>query len=198
VRRTGTVDMLRPDGLEGRLVLAGRGRDLRTGAAGTARVVSEASVRAVVDFVQGRTLRELTTAPHRPALAGALEGTRVSSGFRRRLDEADPGLAAEHDLLYLLLDDLPVTTLVSGHAVGAGLASGAAAGPAAGSMAGRPLFLADQCAGFATGGTIMNGIERTGLPPVVTGPAAPPLACRRTPCGAPAGSTPSPQAGGAC
>ena len=118
VRRTSTVDMVRPDGLGGPLVLAGRGRDLRTGDSGEAHTVSEASVRAVVDFVGGRLLRELSTDPARPL--DALLGARVSSGFRGRLDEADPDLAAEHDLLYLLLDELPVTTLVSGHAMSAG------------------------------------------------------------------------------
>jgi hypothetical protein len=178
VRRTSTVDMLRPDGLLGPLVLAGRGRDLRTGPSGGPRTVSEASVRAIVDFAGGRLLRELSTDPGRPL--DALIGARVGSGFRGRLDEADPELAAEQDLLYLLLDELPVTTLVSGHAVGAGTseqamkATVARQGTPAG-HAGRPGFVADLCAGFATGGTIMTGITDTGLPPVVTGPAALPL-----------------------
>jgi hypothetical protein len=170
VRRTTTVDMLRLEGLDGPLVLAGRGRDLLTGEA-SARVEAEASCRAVVDFVGGRTLRAITTEPSRPAVSRLL-GERVSSGFRSRLDEADPGLRSEDNLLYLILDDLPVTTLVSGHAVSAGLRPGQDPQP----MAGRPRFAADICAGFATGATIMNEIGRSGFPPVVTGPPAPPLA----------------------
>ncbi|MCW2884051.1 MAG: hypothetical protein QOE54_3549 [Streptosporangiaceae bacterium] len=169
VRRTSTIDMLRPDGLDGPLVLVGTGRDLRTGRS-SARVQAEASCRAVVDFVQGRTLQELVTTPRRPALDRLL-GQRVSSGFRGRLDEADPSLHTDHDLLYLLLDDLPVTTLVSGHAFMAGRVRSRAPQPATG----RPAFTADLCAGFATGATIMTEVERSGSPPVVTGPAAPPL-----------------------
>jgi hypothetical protein len=184
IRRTTTVDMLRPDGLAGPLILAGRGRDLLTGPGGEGRTVLEASVRAVVDFVGGRFLRELDTDPVRAL--DALLGARVSSGFRGRLDEADPSLAAEHDLLYLLLDELPVTTLVSGQAIGAGTSEQAmkAAMAEQGTMPGRrgrPGFVADLCAGFATGGTIMSGIERDGLPPVVTGPAAPSLRAEADP-----------------
>jgi hypothetical protein len=172
VRRTATVDMLRPDGLDGPLVLMGRGRDLSTGRTpADVLAAAEASCRAVVDFAGGRTLREIATTPERPGLE-RLRGSRVSSGFRGRLDEIDPNLHAEHDLLYLLLDDLPVTTLVSGHAFMAGHDQSRAPDP----MAGRPAFAADLCAGFATGATIMNEIERTGSPPVVTGPAAPALA----------------------
>jgi hypothetical protein len=178
VRRTSTVDMLRPDGLDGPLILAGRGRDLLTDAAGEANTVSEAGMRAVVDFVGGRFVRELSTDPVRPL--DALIGVRASSGFRGRLDEADPHLAGEHDLLYLLLDEVPVTTLISGQAVSAGTSEQGMKAEMArqGTMpgrAGRPGFVAGLCAGFATGGTIMNGIEATGLPPTVTGPTAPSL-----------------------
>ncbi|MER6808171.1 DUF2889 domain-containing protein [Spirillospora sp. NPDC000708] len=178
VRRTSTVDMLRPDGLQGPLVLAGRGRDLLTSVAGGSRTLSRAGMRAVVDFVGGRFVRELSTDPNRPL--DALIGARASSGFRGRLDEADPRLAADHDLLYLLLDEVPVTTLISGQAVSAGTSEQAMKAEMARQSTmpgrpGRPGFVADLCAGFATGGTIMNGIEATGLPPTVTGPAAPPL-----------------------
>jgi hypothetical protein len=98
---------------------------------------------------------------------------------------ADPRLSTEEGLLNLLLDDLPVATLVSGHAVGAGLAgprrdalllSGTGAGASGQPQSGRPGFQRDLCAGFADGGTIMNDVDATGRPPVVTGPPAPPLA----------------------
>jgi Protein of unknown function (DUF2889) len=103
---------------------------------------------------------------------------------------ADPGLTAEDGLLNLLLDDFPVAALVSGHAIGAHLrASGPARTPldapgqgvlslavATGQPgAERPAFRRDLCAGFADGGTIMNDVDATGRPPVVTGPPAPPL-----------------------
>jgi Protein of unknown function (DUF2889) len=169
-RRTTTIDMLRPAGPHGPLELAGRGRDLLTGSGGAGRELASASCHAVIDFLGGRLLTELSTSPGRP-LDGLL-GTRVSSGFRGRLDATDPSLNTDDTLLYQLLDDFPVATLVSGHAVGAALEPGQELPP----MAGRPGFMPDMCAGFATGGTIMNGIGADGRPPVVTGPGAPSLA----------------------
>ncbi|MFC8432359.1 DUF2889 domain-containing protein [Streptomyces sp. NPDC057253] len=173
VRRTTTIDMLRPAGLDGPLVLVGAGRDLCTDAHGTARVTSEAACRAVVDYTGDWALRELTTEPARPGLA-ALVGGGTSSGFRARMNASDPALAAECDLLHLLLDDLPVTTLVSGQAVNAGR------GGAVPSR-GRPAFRENQCAGFATGGTIMVELRRSGKTPVVTGPDAPRLTVANDP-----------------
>jgi len=169
VRRTTTIDMLRPDGIRGPLLLEGRGRDLATGAEGEAEARAAAEVKAVVDFFDGWKLTELTTSPERPALT-PLVGQTVGSGFRRRLEAAEPGLA---DLgpLYQLLDDLPVATLVSGHAIGAAESRYPKAGPSSH----RTGFLADQCAGFITGGTLMTGVVEDGRPPVVTGPDAHPL-----------------------
>ncbi|WP_041939573.1 MULTISPECIES: DUF2889 domain-containing protein [Frankia] len=206
VRRTTTIDMLRPEGFGGPLHLVGRGRDLRTaddrpggagrtgewpgerpdgdrvdgdrvdGAAAGAEVLGEAAVHAVVDFTAGRELRQITSDPARPALTG-LVGRSVAAGFRSRLDEVDPALATEENLLYLLLDDLPGAALVSGHAYGAA----AQEARETGSPAIPPLrqgdyrHVADLCAGFATGGTIMNEVEAFGHSPVVTGPIAPSL-----------------------
>jgi hypothetical protein len=181
VRRTSTIDMLRPEGLFGPLVLLGRARDLVTLADGSATVAGTSSCRAAIDFLGPRLLTSISTEPARPGLQ-ALVGVRVSSGFRAAAAAADPGLAAAESLLNLLVDDFPVATLVSGHAIGAGLAG----------QAGRPMislaeatgqpgadnrspFRRDLCAGFADGGTIMNEVDGTGRPPVVTGPAAPAL-----------------------
>jgi hypothetical protein len=168
VRRTTTIDMLRPAGPHGPLELAGRGRDLLTESDGAGRVLASASCHAVIDFPGGRLLEELSTTPPRP-LDGLL-GTRVSSGFRGLLDAADPSLNTDDTLLYQLLDDFPVAALISGHAVAAALEPGQELPP----MAGRPGFMPDICAGWATGGTIMNGIDAS-RPPVVTGPEAPSL-----------------------
>ena len=77
------------------------------------------------DFTGGRVLTEISTSPGRPALQ-ALLGQRVSSGFRSAVMAADARLSTEDGLLNLLLDDFPVATLVSGHAIGAGLATGTA------------------------------------------------------------------------
>lgn len=174
------MDMLRPDGVLGPLALSGRARDLVTGPDGTGTVLAFSECTARVDFTGGRVLTQLSTTPDRPALQ-ALVGTRVSSGFRSAVLTADPRLAAEDGLLNLLLDDFPVAALVSGHAIGAhlrapgqGVLSLAVATGQPG--ADRPAFRRDLCAGFANGGTIMNDVDATGRPPVVTGPPAPPLA----------------------
>jgi hypothetical protein len=169
MRRTATIDMLRPEGLDGPLVLAARGRDAGTGADGGLRVAAEVTCRGVVDFVHGRTLTEVATDPG-PTPEGLL-GARVSSGFRGLLDTVDPTMRDERNLLYLLLDDFPVATLVSGHATMAGRDISAPPAPSTG----RPAFLSDQCSGFVTGGTIMTGLSEKGIPPTVTGPVAPPL-----------------------
>jgi hypothetical protein len=178
------MDMERPDGLLGPLVLTGRARDLGTGLDGVAAVLATSECTARIDFTGGRVLAEISTTPGRPALQ-ALLGRPVSSGFRSAVTAADPRLSAEDGLLNLLLDDFPVATLVSGHAIGAGLArqgrtalpvSLEPAGANAQPRADRPPFRRDLCAGFADGGTIMNDVDATGRPPVVTGPPAPPLA----------------------
>jgi hypothetical protein len=183
VRRTATIDMLRPDGLFGPLVLSGRARDLATAADGTATVLATSSCQAAIDFMGGRLLTELSTDPDRPALRAVL-GERVSSGFRAAVMAADPGLAAQESLLNLLVDDFPVATLVSGYAIGAGLAGQASTNRPMLSLAeatGQPRadtrlpFKRDLCAGFADGGTIMTEVDATGRPPVVTGPQAPAL-----------------------
>src|SRR3954454_22099 len=61
VRRTSTIDMLRPDGWTGDLILVGRARDLATTDHG-AEVVAAATVVARADAT--RALCELRTTPH--------------------------------------------------------------------------------------------------------------------------------------
>lgn len=172
VRRTTTIDMLRPEGLDGPLVLAARGRDLHTAVDSSSSVVAEASCRGVVDYAEGRTLQELTTDPVRPQL-DALVGTGVASGFRRRLDESDPSLVTEHNLLYLLLDDVPVSTLISGQAFAARWEGGTE--PRTEDARRQLQQRAGICAGFAADGTIMVQLKKTGRASYVTGPVAPSL-----------------------
>ncbi|MDX6740900.1 DUF2889 domain-containing protein [Actinocorallia sp. A-T 12471] len=169
VRRTATTDMLRPEGLGGPLVLACRGRDARTRPDGTLQTLAAAEAEAVVDYTANRRLRSLRTDPSRPGLAELL-GKSIGSGFRNRLDAADPALRADHSLLYLLLDDFPVTSLVSGHAVVVTLPELTL--PPERALAAFPV---DLCAGFAAGGTLMGNVAEKGMPPIVVGPDAPPL-----------------------
>src|ERR1700739_766476 len=114
LRRTSTIDMLRPDGLFGPLVLVGRARDLLTDRDGGGTAIGLSACTGRVDFMAGRLLTDVTSAPDPPGLR-ALPGQRGSSGFRAAVRAADPDLAADNSLLNLLLDDYPVATLVSGH-----------------------------------------------------------------------------------
>lgn len=166
VRRTSTVDILRPDGLLGHVVVDARARDLRTGENGeTDR--AETRVTAEIDFVGGRTLKALASEPDEPRLA-ELIGASVSGGFRRRVQAGLPDEHAAATRLHLLLDDFPVATLVGGYALGAGgiQPSGAALALAA---------KVDLCSGWRGGGTLMSTIEQERIVPLVTGPAAPGL-----------------------
>lgn len=175
VRRTVTIDMLRPDGLRGPLVLRASGRDLLTGPDGTPSEVVRASFEAVVDFMGGWDLLELVTDPPRRALQ-ELVGSGVGSGFRARIRDIDPQLP---NLLHQLLDDVPVTTLVSGQAYSAARTFSTATvdgGKPQRIPLGRPAFGRNMCAGFVDGGTIMDAIGTSGRAPVVTGPVAPPIA----------------------
>jgi len=87
-------------------------------------------------------------------------------GFRAAADAAMPELRRARDLLYTLIDDVPGCTLISGHALGA---SGEIEAVRTGYLP-----MADQCAGFVTGGLLMSSFE-SGEPAIVTGPEAPDL-----------------------
>jgi len=167
IRRTTTTDLIRPQGANGDLVLQARGRDLLTTRDDRSVVVAEASVTARIDFMNERVVREISTSP---AIAGmeTLIGVRTSIGFRRAVNRIAADEEERASLLYLLLDDVPVATLVSGYAVAyAGL---------------RPMpdehnhrLHPDLCAGWRTDGTILTEIRRSGFSSVVTGPPALPL-----------------------
>ncbi len=114
VRRTTNIDSLRPDGLHGDVVVDARARDLRTNRDGTCELVGTASLQARIG--PARELLSLATSPDVPALRGLL-GASVGPGFRSRVNEAVTDGCEDGTLLYLLLDDLPGATLVSGYAL---------------------------------------------------------------------------------
>jgi hypothetical protein len=167
--------MVRGDDLLGPLTLRGTGRDIVTDRDGRVTQADAASLLAHVAFLDRRALTDLETDPEVPELS-ALLGVSVSSGFRGRLDEATPGFREAGSVLYQLLDDLPVATLVSGYVLGA-------AGVVRPGHFAKHRPTADLCAGWRTGGTIMVDIERVGMAPVVTGPVAPLLADPDDPAG---------------
>ncbi|UGQ12790.1 DUF2889 domain-containing protein [Yinghuangia sp. ASG 101] len=167
VRRTASVEAVRPDGLRGRVILTGRGRDLVTGADGVGRVAGSAGFTMEVGYLTSRTVDTITSDPEIPGLDG-LRGAVAGPGFRARLNEIAPAERDARSLLYLLLDDVPGAALVSGYAIIAGgervKAQRVARHPAA-----------DQCAGWASDATIMLEINSGGNTPVPTGPVSPPL-----------------------
>ncbi|HVU71410.1 MAG TPA: DUF2889 domain-containing protein [Mycobacteriales bacterium] len=162
VRRTTSIDMLRPDGLEGPLQLIGRGSDTTH----DGDVIATAALEATVAFVDGRRLTAISVTPTVPGL-DALLGLSAASGFRAHLLDLD---LDQTSLEHQLLDDVPTTVLVSGYATQAG-------GPIPTIVRrSKHHFIPDQCAGWVSGGSIMVEIDAYGAPPVVTGPPRPPAA----------------------
>jgi hypothetical protein len=165
MRRTSSIDVVRLDGPTGEVRVVGRARDLATDAHGVAQVVAHRTLDATL--APTLELRTLTAEPPEPALA-PLVGRTVAAGFRGAAVDAVPGARAAADLLYLLLDDLPVATLVSGYAL-------QRAGLVAGMPRERYAPTVDLCAGWQSGGTLMQVVETNGMPPMTLGPAAPQL-----------------------
>ena len=163
IRRTTSIEMLRPEGIEGRLLLDASGRDLVTKSDGSAVVVDTAGVRAWVDFAGKRELIELALTPPygdvRPLL-----GASVATGFRGLVSAALPDLRHDRSLQHLLVDDLPGAALVSGYAHGFASTTRKKGVP-------KP----DLCAGWRVGGTMMLEVGRSGHTPMVVGPPAPRL-----------------------
>src|SRR5215472_6368372 len=115
VRRTTSHDSVRHDGMQGPITITAIGRDLYTGADGSATVLESARIDAVADF-PGGVLTSISADPADDRLQ-ALAGTRASSGFRRRVEQALPGERESGSVYYQILDDLPTALLVSGYAV---------------------------------------------------------------------------------
>jgi hypothetical protein len=175
VRRTTSIDTVRPDGADGELVVDARGRDLRTGPDGVDRV----------DVVEEVALAlRLEPATHvlvdiRADGAGggadpdlrALVGASVGSGFRRLLDRALPAERDRGSLVYLLLDDLVGAVLVSGYS----LLHADALPRRDGLVDAMAARLGDECAGWALDGGFIANLRDTGRLATPHGPPAPEL-----------------------
>lgn len=164
-RRTSHIDMTPTGGTsQDGLIMRGSARDAVTDADGDISVAAEASIQAEVG--PDRALLSLTPTP--PG-AASLIGHRLGTGFRAAVKNALPAEASGQTALYLLLDDLPVASLISGYAdVYAGLLP-----PRIGAASLRSQ--ADICAGWATGATMLRTIEDTGEFATPVGPPAPAL-----------------------
>lgn len=181
VRRTTSVDIVRPHGLDAELVLVGRGRDLLTAIDGATRVLDTAEVEATIDYADAQRVTAIASTPAIAELE-QLTGRSASTGFRAAIDRAVAGHDVVGRVVYQLLDDLPVATLISGYAPQHAMAQSdewADARKRTPMQKTAPeglamLQQADLCAGWKAGGTIMQGFAENN-PPVVTGPDAPSL-----------------------
>jgi hypothetical protein len=168
LRRTSTVDQAWPNGWQAPFTLRGRARDLLTPAAGAARVLRAAALTMAIDYGKGRRIVAVDSRPAEPALE-ALVGEKALSGFRAVVARVVPAHCDSRSPLHMLLDEVPVAALVAGYAM-------QHAGLLAQAVPDKRVFQnPNLCAGWEEGGTIMAGIEEDGLPPLVTGPPAPPL-----------------------
>ncbi|MDQ1380909.1 MAG: hypothetical protein QOJ71_1628 [Actinomycetota bacterium] len=165
MRRTSSIDVVRLEGATGPVRVDARARDLATDANGAARVVAHRTISA--SLAPTLELATIESEPTEPALQPLL-GHTVGAGFRTAAADALPGARRAADLVYLLLDDLPVATLVSGYAL-------QRAGLVPGVPRERYAPTIDLCSGWRAGGTLMQVIESSGAPPMTLGPAAPRL-----------------------
>ncbi len=171
VRRTTTIDQRRGDMGEPTVVVAA-GRDLLTRDDGTTVVVDEVSLRVAIDATGH--IAEIETVPPVPAVA-SLIGVHASQGFRRRLDETLASHRTGSTVLHQLLDDLPMSALISRYGSAREMdddwqiPQNSAEG------------LADLCAGWERGATMLGTLESTGIFPIPVGPPAPDLSSAEDP-----------------
>lgn len=179
VRLVSRLGLSRPAGAAGVLELCGQAWEFAIDAGAAVTVRGAATLDAVVDYHGGRTLTRIRTSPDLPGLE-SLVGSSAITGFRGRVGAVVANGTADVDApLAQLLDDVPLGTLISGHAVSAERALDPLA--AVGGTGYVPV--GDQCAGYVNGGALITTIGVRGRSPVADGPEAPPLddAFGRTP-----------------
>ncbi len=177
VRRTSTVDTHRPHGLVGYTLQQGRARDLLTTEDGPI-VLGEATIELEMEYEEGPTIVSASSTPPRAGLE-QIVGLKASTGFRNKVIElvdVEPGTPA-----FMLLDEIPAATLVSGHALAHAARRGDLEFPT--HKRGPRLQFVDLCAGFTADGTILTETDESGLPPVTTGPDAPAIVDPEDPIG---------------
>jgi hypothetical protein len=145
--------------------LHGRARDCWTAADGSVTELGSATLSATIELI-ARVVRHVEVTPPVAAMS-RLAGAPAMSGFRAAADKAAPELRDARDLRYTLLDDVPVATLISGHALSASNLLGDV------TKSGY-LPVADQCAGFASNGQLLTSLKNGGTV-TPTGPKAPDL-----------------------
>lgn len=158
VRRTATIDSVRPEGWAGRVEVTARARDLLTRTDGTASTRAHERFTAVLSA--DRVLRAIE---HADARLAALVGRPVAGGFRARALELLADEAGRGSLLNLLLDDLPGESLVAGYAL-----QRDPQWPSRRVAAEHLSGMDDLCAGWARDATILQVVRAEGVIPVPT------------------------------
>lgn len=114
IRRTTSIDVTWPDGREGRSLMQGRARDLRSPRDGAApKVLREDTFEARLGW--DRVIHEIGCAPAR-AQIGQLVGARGGGHLRGVLDRVMHEELVDATPLYLILDDISGVSLVCGWA----------------------------------------------------------------------------------
>src|SRR5947208_1912090 len=114
VRRTMSIDVSWPEGEDGDRLFVGRCRDYRTPAdGGSGKTLDGAEFRATLS--QDKTITSITARPT-PAHVEQLNGVRAGNHLRLFIKETMPELIARAEPIYLPLDDLSGTSLVSAFA----------------------------------------------------------------------------------
>jgi len=163
VRRTSTIDSMRPDGLDGDVQVVARARDLLTTVEGEARVLAADGYDAVIS-----PDRHLLHIDHPDARLAELHAVSTASGFRARAIAAVPDEAERSTLLNLLLDDLTGANLVAGYAMQRHPSWTTRTIPVE-----HFASVTDLCAGWASGATILVAVEADGrVPTPTTAPVA--------------------------
>lgn len=153
IRRTSSLDGLHPEGPGGPTVLVLRGRDLLTGPDGRGEVLAETEVRMRLDGVRG--VDSVWAEPAEVRLDGLI-GAHPSRDWRKTVGGLLPDHRDDRTLLYLLLDALPGWIGLSSFGlVDAPGSKGRPPGPP--EAAEQVLSVrADLCAGWQTGGTLLQ------------------------------------------
>ncbi len=114
LRRTSSIDVSWPEGEKGDRLFVGRVRDYRTPANGDpGRIVDEAEFHATL--AQDKTITAITATPA-PAGLDRLVGMRGGNHLRLFIRETMPELISTGAPIYLVLDDISGTALVSSFA----------------------------------------------------------------------------------
>jgi hypothetical protein len=111
LRRTTSIDVSWPEGPDQPRLFTGRVRDYRTGASGQQGTeIGHAELRAVLD--DDKTIRSISATPE-PSRLQEIVGHRAGGHLRMFVREIMPELVENAVPLYLVLDDLSGSALVS-------------------------------------------------------------------------------------